>query len=80
MMQVERELQTQLIALDFQTSKAQLEVYQWKRRSAMLQLKLDSQQEDTNHLQEFWNVLSKELQRQRQELTDASSCCQDLQV
>jgi hypothetical protein len=50
-LQVERDLGMQLLTQDFQLSKAQLDVYNWKRRAAMLQLKLESRQEDLGHLQ-----------------------------
>ena len=63
---MEQGLQAQLLAQDFQLSKAQLETYSWKRRAAILQLKLDSQQEDALHLQQFQRVLATELRHQQQ--------------
>ena len=71
--QGEREAQAQLLVQDFQLSKAQLEVHTWKRRSALLQLKLDSQQEDANHLQQFRSVLTEELHQQQQSLQKKES-------
>ena len=46
----------------------------------MLQLKLDSQQEDIIHFQEFQKILIKELHRQREELHAGESRCQKLEV
>lgn len=72
-MQVESKLQAQLLAQDFQLSKAQMETQSWKRRSAILQLKLDSQEEDGLHLLQFQAVLTTELQHKQQALRDQES-------
>lgn len=63
-LQAEHELQTQILLQDYQVSKAQLDVFQWKRRAAILQLRLDSQSEDTNHFQAAYKCLMEELKRQ----------------
>jgi len=55
--QAERSLGSQILTQDFQVSKAQLDVFQWKRRAALLQLRLESQQEDLDHLQVFFFFL-----------------------
>lgn len=77
---MERDLQTQVLALDFQASKAHLEVHQWKRRAAMLQLKLDSQCEDGLCAQQYSNILSREVHRQQHAVKAAERQCQLLKV
>lgn len=50
-----------------------METQSWKRRSAILQLKLDSQEEDGLHLLQFQAVLTTELQHKQQALRDQES-------
>jgi hypothetical protein len=61
-------LGSQILTQDFQLSKAQLDVFQWRRRAAVLQLKLESQQEDLDHLQVYHKILSAEFASQEEAL------------
>ena len=58
--QTERDLEAQLLAQDFQLSAAKLDVQQWKRRCAVQQLRLDSLQEDMDHLKSQHTLTLKE--------------------
>ena len=57
-------MEAQLLAQDFQLSAAKLDVQQWKRRCAVLQLRLDSLQEDMDHLKSQHTLLLAEFGNQ----------------
>lgn len=77
-LQAEQDLQ--MFTQELQLSKLHLEMYRWKQRSAILQLTLDSQQEDANHFQILHGAVVKQLEQYSKECSELKSQCLCLQV